>query len=187
MTLFGGRLPVDHDYYSGGSWLLDVVAETMEGQLGQLVECPLEDGGTVLVLVHNTARAGGPMACGLHGEQVTERVRQASKTPSNALSPAQAIITRLRGLNETPRRSAGRVRPGPTRRSRCLHRRLRRRRLQNRPHLAGNDGHLESGAVGICPRTTRAARPSHNRLLLRQLSSINSRRAQDSQLQRAKL
>jgi hypothetical protein len=43
--------------------------------MGRLVEFDLNDGGTILVEVHETTRTGGPVTRGLSGDQVTERAR----------------------------------------------------------------------------------------------------------------
>ena len=71
--------------------------------MGQLVEFPLQDGGTILVEVHETTRVGGPVTRGLGGEQITERARQSFEDAVQRVEPAaQAIITRLRSMAQTP-------------------------------------------------------------------------------------
>ncbi len=71
--------------------------------MGQLVEFPLHDGGTILVEVHPVAISGGPVTHGLGGDQVTERARHSFEDAVQRVEPvAQAIITRLRGMAQTP-------------------------------------------------------------------------------------
>jgi hypothetical protein len=71
--------------------------------MGQLVEFSLEDGGTILVEVHETADTRGPVTRGLGGEQVAERARHTFEEAVERVEPAaQAIITRLRGMAQAP-------------------------------------------------------------------------------------
>jgi len=71
--------------------------------MGQLVEFSLKGGGTILVEVHEMARVGEPVTRGLHGEQVAERARYTFEDAVERVEPAaQAIITRLRGMAQTP-------------------------------------------------------------------------------------
>lgn len=71
--------------------------------MGQLVEFGLNDGGTILVEVHETTRTGGPVTRDLRGEQVTERARHTFEDAVERVEPAaQAIITRLRGMAQAP-------------------------------------------------------------------------------------
>jgi len=71
--------------------------------MGQLVEFNLNDGGTILVEVHETTRTGGPVTRGLDGDQVTERARHTFEDAVERVEPAaQAIITRLRSMTQAP-------------------------------------------------------------------------------------
>lgn len=71
--------------------------------MGQLVEFGLNDGGTILVEVHEASRVGGPVTRGLSGDQVTERARQTFEDAVQRIEPAaQAIITQLRGMTQAP-------------------------------------------------------------------------------------
>ena len=70
----------------------------------QLVEFGLNDGDTILLEVHETASVTGPVTRDLCGGQVTERARQTFEDAVQRRTPAQAIITRLRGC---PRKSGG--------------------------------------------------------------------------------
>ena len=71
--------------------------------MGQLVEFSLNDGGTILVEVHETTRTGGPVTRGLGGDQITERARLTFEDAVQRVEPAaQAIITRLRGMAQAP-------------------------------------------------------------------------------------
>jgi hypothetical protein len=71
--------------------------------MGQLVEFPLQDGGTVLVEVHETTRRGGSVTRGLSDAKVTERAQQSFEDAVQRVEPAaQAIISRLRRMSETP-------------------------------------------------------------------------------------
>jgi hypothetical protein len=71
--------------------------------MGRLVEFDLNDGGTILVEVHETTRASGPVTRGLSGDQVTERARHTFEDAVERVEPAaQAIITRLRGMAQAP-------------------------------------------------------------------------------------
>jgi hypothetical protein len=72
----------------------------------QLVEFGLNDGGMILVEVHETASATGPVTRDLCGGHATERARQTVEDAVQRRTPAQAIITRLRGC---PRKSGGEV------------------------------------------------------------------------------
>ena len=71
--------------------------------MGQLVEFGLNDGGTILVEVHEVSRAGVPVTRGIGGGQVTERARQTFEEAVQHVEPAaQAIITQLRGMTQAP-------------------------------------------------------------------------------------
>jgi Trypsin-co-occurring domain 1 len=72
--------------------------------MGQLVEFDLNDGGTILVEVHEaTTGFSGPVTRGLGGDQVTERARYTFEDAVQRVeAAAQAIITRLRGMAQTP-------------------------------------------------------------------------------------
>jgi uncharacterized protein (DUF1786 family) len=71
--------------------------------MGRLVEFDLNDGGTIIVEVHETTRTGGPVTRGLGGDQVTERARLTFEDAVERVEPAaQAIITRLRGMTQAP-------------------------------------------------------------------------------------
>jgi hypothetical protein len=63
----------------------------------QLVEFGLNDGGAILLEVHETASVTGPVTRDLCGGQVTERARQTFEDAVQRRTPAQAIITRLCG------------------------------------------------------------------------------------------
>jgi len=71
--------------------------------MGQLVECDLNDGGTILVEVHEATRSGGPVTRDLRGGQVTERARHTFEDAVQRVEPAaQAIITRLHSMAQAP-------------------------------------------------------------------------------------
>jgi len=71
--------------------------------MGELVEFPLEDGGSLLIEVHPTAPPGQPVTRGLDGAEVTERARRTFEDAVDRVQPAaQAIITRLRQMPQTP-------------------------------------------------------------------------------------
>lgn len=71
--------------------------------MGQLVEFDLNDGGTILVEVHETTRTDGPVTRGLGGDQVTERARHTFEDALQHVEPvAQAVITRLCGMAQPP-------------------------------------------------------------------------------------
>jgi hypothetical protein len=76
----------------------------------QLVEFGLNDGGTILLEVHETASVAGPVTRDLCDGQVTERARQTFEDAVQRRTSAQAIITRLCGGPEPPMRCR-RVRP----------------------------------------------------------------------------
>jgi hypothetical protein len=68
----------------------------------QLVEVGLNDGGMILVEVHETASVSWPVTRDLCGGQVTERASQTFEDAVQRRTPAQAIITRLRGCPRPP-------------------------------------------------------------------------------------
>jgi hypothetical protein len=69
--------------------------------MGQLVEFPLQDGGLVLVEVSQTGLVGGPITRG--GSGISERAQRSFEEAVGRVEPAaQAIITRLRGMAQTP-------------------------------------------------------------------------------------
>lgn len=69
--------------------------------MSQLVEFPLEAGGTVLVEV--TEPVAGLVTRGLKGADVTERARQSFEEAVGRIQPAvQAVITQFRSLTEAP-------------------------------------------------------------------------------------
>jgi hypothetical protein len=68
----------------------------------QFVELGPNDGGTILLEVHETASATGPGTRDLCGGQVTERARQTFEDAVQRRTPAQAIITRLCGCPKPP-------------------------------------------------------------------------------------
>jgi hypothetical protein len=71
--------------------------------MGQLVEFGLNDGGTILVEVHETTSAAGPVTRDLDGSKVTERAQHTFEDAVEHVEPAaQAIITRLRGMAQAP-------------------------------------------------------------------------------------
>lgn len=70
--------------------------------MGQLVEFPLEGGGSVLVQVDG-ARAGGQVTRGVGERRVTEQASQTFEQAVGRLRPvAQALITQLRALADVP-------------------------------------------------------------------------------------
>ncbi len=69
--------------------------------MGQLVEFPLETGGSVLVEV--TGYAAGPVTRGLKGAEVAERAQQTFEDAVGCIKPAvQAAVAQLRSLAEAP-------------------------------------------------------------------------------------
>lgn len=69
--------------------------------MGQLVEFPLQDGGSVLIEVEQVAT--GPVTRGRGGGDVTERAQCTFEQAVERVEPAaQAIITRLRAMPATP-------------------------------------------------------------------------------------
>ena len=69
--------------------------------MGQLVEFPLETGGSVLVDV--TGHHTGPVTRGLKGTDVVERARQTFEEAVGRVQPAvEGVITQLRSLAEVP-------------------------------------------------------------------------------------
>jgi len=69
--------------------------------MGQLVEFPLEAGGSVLVDV--TGRHTGPATRGLKGADVVERARQTFEEAFGRVQPAvEGVIGQLRSLAEVP-------------------------------------------------------------------------------------
>ena len=69
----------------------------------QLVEFGLNDGGTILVEVHEATSAAGPVTRDLNGNKVTERAQLTFEGAVERVEPAaQAIITRLRGMAQAP-------------------------------------------------------------------------------------
>jgi len=114
---------------------------TAGDRMGQLIEFNLNDGGTILVEVHETTRTGGQVTRGPGGDQMTERARHTfedARATRRTRRPGDHHPAPWHGAG--PRRGAGRVRPGPERRSRRLHhrRRQRNRQLQNRHDLAAH-------------------------------------------------
>jgi hypothetical protein len=70
--------------------------------MGQLVEFPLEGGGSILVQV-DAARAGGQVTRGLGERRVTEQASQTFEQAVGRIRPAaQALITQLRALAHVP-------------------------------------------------------------------------------------
>lgn len=65
----------------------------------QLVEVGLNDGGMILMEVHETASVSGPVTRDLCGGQVTERARQTLKTPCNVEPPPRRSS---RGFADAP-------------------------------------------------------------------------------------
>ena len=105
--------------------------------MGRLVEFDLNNGGTILVEVHETTSTGGPVTRDLRGDQVTERARRTFEDAVERIEPPPRRSSRGSAVWRRPRRSAGRVRPGPTRRSRRFYRSCQRNcQLQNRHDLA---------------------------------------------------
>jgi hypothetical protein len=72
------------------------------GRMGQLVEFPLEDGGSVLVEVH--AGAAGPVTRGLGTRNgVTEQAQHTFEQAVARVQPAaQVLVRRLRALADAP-------------------------------------------------------------------------------------
>ncbi len=71
--------------------------------MGRLVEFSMNDGGTILVEVHDATLTAGPVTRDLRGGQVTERARRTFEEAVERVEPAaQAIITRLRGMTHSP-------------------------------------------------------------------------------------
>jgi hypothetical protein len=69
--------------------------------MGQLVEFPLEAGGSVLVDV--TGHHTGPVTRSLKGTEVVERARQTFEEAVGRVQPAvEGVITQLRSLAEVP-------------------------------------------------------------------------------------
>jgi hypothetical protein len=69
--------------------------------MGQLVEFPLETGGSVLVDV--TGHHTGPVTRSLKGTEVVERARQTFEEAVGRVQPAvEGVITQLRSLAEVP-------------------------------------------------------------------------------------
>jgi hypothetical protein len=67
----------------------------------QLVEFPLEDGGSVLIQVQDAAV--GPVTRGLGDRAVVERSQRTFEEAISRIQPAaQALLSRLRGLADTP-------------------------------------------------------------------------------------
>jgi hypothetical protein len=75
-------------------------SDVREGQIGQLIEFPLEDGGNILVEVD----AAGPVTRGLGDRRgVTEHAQQTFEQAIARVQPAtQALISRLRALADPP-------------------------------------------------------------------------------------
>jgi hypothetical protein len=70
--------------------------------MSQLVEFPLQDGGSVLVQVDEVA-AGGPVTRGLGDRQVMGQAAQTFEQAISRIQPAaQALIERLRALTDAP-------------------------------------------------------------------------------------
>lgn len=70
--------------------------------MGQLVEFPLEGGGSVLVQV-DAARTGGPVTRGLGERRIMEQASQTFEQAIGRLRPvAQALITQLHALADVP-------------------------------------------------------------------------------------
>jgi len=71
------------------------------GEMGQLVEFPLESGGSVLVDV--TGHHTGPVTRSLKGTEVVERARQTFEEAVGRVQPAvEGVITQLRSLSQVP-------------------------------------------------------------------------------------
>jgi hypothetical protein len=69
--------------------------------MGQLVEFPLESGGSVLVDV--TGHHTGPVTRSQKGTEVVERARQTFEEAVGRVKPAvEGVITQLRSLAEVP-------------------------------------------------------------------------------------
>jgi hypothetical protein len=69
--------------------------------MSQLVEFALENGGEVLVQVHDTST--GPVTRGLDDHAVTRRAQQTFEQAIDRLQPAaQALLGRLRAFGEVP-------------------------------------------------------------------------------------
>jgi len=69
--------------------------------MGQLVEFPLESGGSVLVDV--TGHHTGPVTRSLKGTEVVERARQTFEEAVGRVQPAvEGVITQLRSLSQVP-------------------------------------------------------------------------------------
>ena len=68
----------------------------------QLVEFPLESGGSVLVEVDDAA-SGGPVTRGLRDQRVTETARQSFEQAISHVQPAaNALLGRLRAMADAP-------------------------------------------------------------------------------------
>jgi hypothetical protein len=61
--------------------------------MGQLVEFDLNDGGTILVEVHEMTHTSGPITRGLDGGQVTERARHTFEDAVERVEPAGAAAS----------------------------------------------------------------------------------------------
>jgi hypothetical protein len=72
--------------------------------MGQLVEFPLVEGGSILVEVREPVRLSGqPVVRGRGAEEVTDRARQTFEHAVQRVEPAaQAIVTRLSSMAQTP-------------------------------------------------------------------------------------
>ena len=69
--------------------------------MAQLVEFPLESGGSVLVDV--TGHHTGPVTRSLKGTEVVERARQTFEEAVGRVQPAvEGVITQLRSLSQVP-------------------------------------------------------------------------------------
>jgi hypothetical protein len=67
----------------------------------QLVEFPMQDGGTVLIQVQDAAV--GPVMRGLGDQAVVERSQRTFEEAVSRVQPAaQALLSRLRGLADVP-------------------------------------------------------------------------------------
>jgi len=68
--------------------------------MGQLVEFPLADSGSVLVEV---TEQGGPVTRGLSGGAIAERAQQTFEEAIARVQPAiQAVVAQLRSSTESP-------------------------------------------------------------------------------------
>ena len=81
-------------------WLASIVKKQVRGML-QLVEFPLQDGGSVLIQVQDAAIE--PVTRGLANHSVAERSQRTFEEAISRVQPAaQALLSRLRGLTDTP-------------------------------------------------------------------------------------